>query len=155
MNNYILAKFQKKDQQEVKDFVLNILLEEFGFSPHPIWDADLDDPDKKYKENNGIFYILKDKEKVIGTVALIPHSQEEIELKRMYLDSGYRGKGLGKMLMKKALQFAKDNQYKNVILDTWERLQSAQSLYRKFGFKEYKREGEQIFMALQLNSLSL
>ena len=154
MNKYSISELQPSDQSEAKKFVLDILLKEFGFPPHPVWDADLDDPDSRYKKNGGIFYIMKDGEKIIGTVALFPHSKKEIELKRMYLNPQYRGKGLGKMLIEKALAFAKDKHYKKVVLDTWERLESAQSLYRKYGFKEYKREGEQIFMSLQLDGLS-
>jgi putative acetyltransferase len=53
----------------------------------------------------------------------------------MYLLKKARGKGLGKLLIQKALGFAKQAGYKNVYLETMPELKQALDTYAKFGFE--------------------
>ncbi|HWJ93072.1 MAG TPA: GNAT family N-acetyltransferase [Flavisolibacter sp.] len=56
------------------------------------------------------------------------------ELVKMYLLPHVRGIGLGKLLIGKCLQFAKENGYENVYLETMPELKQALKTYEKFGF---------------------
>jgi putative acetyltransferase len=53
----------------------------------------------------------------------------------MYLAPAARGKGIGKMLIDKALQFAAEAGYRNVYIETMPELRKAMSVYEKFGFR--------------------
>ncbi|USK39612.1 GNAT family N-acetyltransferase [Cytobacillus firmus] len=57
----------------------------------------------------------------IGSLALIPE---------------YQGKGLGRMLLRKALQFGFDQSYKHIYLSVNGANEQAKSLYLQEGFKE-------------------
>lgn len=56
------------------------------------------------------------------------------ELQKMYLLPAARGKGIGSLLMKKCLQFAKEQGYAQCYLETMPELREAIRLYEKTGF---------------------
>lgn len=100
------------------------------------------------------FYCLTDQEKIIGTVALKKIDEYTVELKAMYLDRNYRGKGLGRRLMDKAVDEAKRLGYKSMVLDSMSQYKAALKLYEKSGFKNTERYNNNIyadvFMKLEL-----
>jgi putative acetyltransferase len=53
----------------------------------------------------------------------------------MYLNASARGKGLGKRMIEKCLEFAKEAGYRQVYLETMPELQKAVHVYEKFGFR--------------------
>ena len=56
------------------------------------------------------------------------------ELVKMYLLPQARGHGLGKMLIEKCIEAAKDMGYKKIYLETMPELKQAMKVYEKFGF---------------------
>lgn len=144
-----IRRYRKSDQKEVKEFVLTVL-SEFGFSHNPELDYDLEDPDKYYKNIGGVFYVFEDKGKIIGTIAVKNKGENIAEIKRLYIDSKFRGKGYGSKLFDTALEFCKGNNYKKVVFDTWSRFEKAKLLYLSRGFTITRTSGEQIFMEKQL-----
>lgn len=57
------------------------------------------------------------------------------ELQKMYLLPAARGRGLGKLLMEKCLQFARENGYQKCYLETMPGLRQAIRLYERSGFR--------------------
>lgn len=57
-----------------------------------------------------------------------------LELKRIYVLSGYHGKGIAQKLMDFFLAFAAENKYEVVWLGVWEHNLRAQKFYEKYGF---------------------
>ncbi len=57
-----------------------------------------------------------------------------LELKRIYVLSEYRGKGIAQKLMDFILGYANDNNYEVVWLGVWEHNLRAQRFYEKYGF---------------------
>jgi putative acetyltransferase len=57
------------------------------------------------------------------------------ELVKMYLLPQARGRGLGRMLIEKCIEAAKENGYKKIYLETMPELKQAMKVYEKFGFK--------------------
>jgi GNAT superfamily N-acetyltransferase len=51
-----------------------------------------------------------------------------------------RGKGIGNMLMKTLIDFAKEKNYKNIYLWTVDFLDAARHLYEKYGFELQDRK---------------
>jgi len=95
----------------------------------------ISDIDSINLENNTIrvFVLLRDIS-VIGFIVLRPMTLDCIELKRLYLTSSERGRGLGSYLLNYAMHFAKKNQYKSIRLETTLKFKEAVSLYKKYGF---------------------
>ena len=57
------------------------------------------------------------------------------ELQKLYFSPEARGRGLGKKLLKKIIDAARVDGYKEMYLETVEQMKNAQGLYFKFGFE--------------------
>jgi GNAT superfamily N-acetyltransferase len=118
-------------------------LREFGFEPDAELDRDLDDPAGTY----AAIWIAIAGGIVVGSVALRDLGGDAYELKRMYLRSACRGRGVGKQLLATALDWARANRARVVTLDTTERMVVARHLYESAGFVrvagEAPRQGQQ------------
>lgn len=130
-----LRIIQQEDEQRITNFVVGIL-NDYGLKV----DLDKGDSDLKslcatYSKERGYFLIAEcDQGELIGTFALLPLSQTTCELKRMYVASGFRGKGYGKSFLKCFLKSATERGFSRVELTTASVLQEAINLYSKAGF---------------------
>jgi ribosomal protein S18 acetylase RimI-like enzyme len=85
---------------------------------------------------NGIIYIIETDKNVVGMGALRELGDGVGEIKRMYIRPKYRGRGLGKRLLGKLMEKAREFGYMVLRLDTADFMTVAQSIYRSVGFKE-------------------
>ena len=79
-------------------------------------------------------WIVESLGKVAGCVAVVKNSDEESQLRWLILHPDLRGKGLGKSLVAKAINFSRSKGYANIVLWTFSELVTALAIYRKFGF---------------------
>jgi GNAT superfamily N-acetyltransferase len=75
----------------------------------------------------------------IGCVALRPLSEGTGEVKRMYVDSAWRGRGVGRALLETLIAHARTLGYHHLRLGTLGDMNAAQSLYRSLGFAPIER----------------
>ena len=101
------------------------------------------------RETNTIYLIAEIETQAVGYAKLKTNSRENcvagehpIELCRLYSLSEFIGKGIGKALMSKCLEFAEENENDIFWLGVWEYNFRAQKFYEKFGFEKC---GEHIF----------
>ena len=80
-------------------------------------------------------YIMYDDKKIAGCLAFTNVKNKTAEIGRVYVCEEYRKRGIATKLLKHAEKITKNNGGKTLILDTYERLSSAISLYKKLGFK--------------------
>ena len=88
-----------------------------------------------------IYYVAEYNGKLVGGGGIFPSPglpQDTCELVKMYLLPKARGMGLGKLLIQKCIDFAKDAGYKNIYLETMPELKRALKTYEKFGFTYIK-----------------
>ncbi len=76
----------------------------------------------------------------------IETTEEDQELQRVYVLSGYQGQGVGKKLIKTALNSKRLKDAKNIYLDVREDNIGAQRLYKSLGFEPVGRWDEDIIM---------
>ena len=91
-----------------------------------------------FQKPRSIYYVALKNENILGGGGIYPTDglpEDTCELVKMYLLPEGRGKGLGKLLIEKCLQFAKDEDYKKVYLETMPELKNALKVYEKLGFK--------------------
>ena len=78
--------------------------------------------------------------KVAGCCALRPLDTADYadacEMRRLYVDSAYRGTGIGRLLAQAQLDFAQLIGYHCVLLDTLSDMEAARGLYEELGFEE-------------------
>ncbi|MDB9947220.1 GNAT family N-acetyltransferase [Gammaproteobacteria bacterium] len=80
-----------------------------------------------------IFFAVLGKE-VIGTTAMIPTSDRVFELAKMAVKKDFQGMGVGKILLKKCISFAREKKALEIFLLTNDVLKPALNLYLSCGF---------------------
>jgi molybdopterin-guanine dinucleotide biosynthesis protein A/predicted GNAT family acetyltransferase len=137
-----IAPFEARHAEGFAALVADTL-REFGFEHDPELDRDLDDPAGTYVA----LWIATAGDEVAGSVALRDLGEGAYELKRMYLRSAHRGRGVGKRLLGTALDWARAKGAEVVRLDTTDRMVAARRLYESEGFVrvpgEAPRQGQQ------------
>ena len=119
--------------------------------------ADIADVERHYMQD-GCFWSLFHNEILIGTVAvrIIDVEKKVVELKRMFVLPEYQGQGYGKLLLKHAINYAREQQYSKICLDTRKQFSAAQHLYRSSGFVETDKyndnEKAELYFELDLSS---
>ncbi len=104
----------------------------------------------------GCFYLLVVPEaqgpalRMAGMGALRRLDEQRAELKRIYLRPGFRGLGLGALLMQRLVDDARDFGYRQLCLDSAPFMQEAQALYTRHGFQDCApHAGTEVPAALQ------
>jgi putative acetyltransferase len=85
-----------------------------------------------------IYFVALVDGKLAGGGGIFPSDglpEDTCELVKMYLDSQFRGLGLGRSLIEKCLQYAKDTGFRHIYLETMPELRKAVSIYEKFEFR--------------------
>lgn len=91
----------------------------------------------EYAPPAGRLLLAAHSSQLAGCVALHKLEDEICEMKRLYVRSEFRGKGLGRVLAERVVADAREIGYKRLRLDTVEPvMQGAVALYRKLGFRE-------------------
>jgi putative acetyltransferase len=90
-----------------------------------------------FQQEKGIYNVAIDNDQILGGGGIVHTSglaTDTCELVKLYLSPAARGKGIGRALMQKCLEEAKNAGYKKVYLETMPELISAIPLYEQFGF---------------------
>jgi ribosomal protein S18 acetylase RimI-like enzyme len=86
-------------------------------------------------------FIIKEKDWVVGYMSLqLQPSNNFIHLFHVFIDRRYRGKGYGKLLIEKAISYAKNAEIPAITLFVKPNNQSALNLYESYGFKDTGEE---------------
>ena len=146
---------QPQQVEEVTEVILEICQEVFQVDRATILNyddfVDLDNVEEHYFTNRGIFLVLLDRQKVVGSGAIRYLENDICELKRMWIFQAYRGQGWGKKISEQLFAFAKKKGYKKIRLDlaNTEKQQQAIAFYKNLGFYSippYNSSPCQVFM---------
>ena len=94
----------------------------------------LDNPRGTILDRGGYIYLAKSGNEIIGTAGLAKEHDGEYELIKMFVAPAFRGKGISKLLIEKCIDKAKEIGVKKLMLYSNSQLQTAISLYGKYGF---------------------
>ncbi|MEX0289312.1 MAG: GNAT family N-acetyltransferase [Flavobacteriaceae bacterium] len=101
------------------------------------FDQEIENIQTQYSKPSGQLIIGYDIEnKAVGCVAVRALEEGICELKRMYVRKQSRGLGLGKQLLLKSIESARQLGYERMRLDTLAEMHSAINLYKDIGFYE-------------------
>lgn len=91
-----------------------------------------------YNQDNSRYWVVQGAGKIFGGAGIAPlegGNPDICELQKMYFRTEIRGLGLGKAMIKMALDTAREIGYKQCYLETMPYMEAALSLYRKNGFR--------------------
>ncbi len=137
-NDFAMRMAENKDSEVIRQHIFKIL-DEYGLPQDEDGiDGDLRDIETNYLDAGGVFWVIENENQaIIATSAMYPNlPANEVELRKMYINSAYRGKGLGKFLLQKSIDWANRNSYQSIVLDTAAVLHEAIALYKKYDFIE-------------------
>lgn len=78
--------------------------------------------------------IIYDKQKSIACGCFKPYDKQTVEIKRMYVDKSYRGKGISKMILQELEKWAAEKNFQFAILETSIHFDVAKNLYKQSGY---------------------
>lgn len=92
-----IRSYEESYNKAINDFIISIYVEEFGFEEHR---EEIEKHNNEiYKKSDGKLWIaLNEKNEIVGTIALLKHSDDNVELKKFYVRKDYRGQGVSKAL---------------------------------------------------------
>lgn len=112
--------------------------------------------DARLENNESIIFVAMDENKAVGFTQLYPkYSSARLSknwiLNDLFVDIDYRKQGIGEALIKKAMDFAKEQGSTFVQLETTIDNYAAQSLYETIGFKKQGDDTEFLLYKITIN----
>ena len=86
------------------------------------------------------FWVVESANGIVGSFGIESHGVTDTELRRMYLDEGYRGAGIAQRMLEQAQAEARALGFTKMILSTAQIQRAAERFYRKSGFIEIETQ---------------
>ncbi len=138
MKSISIRKIEPTDNLALAKIIRDALTEFKANKPGTVYfDDSTDHLYELFQQEKGIYNVAIDNDQVVGGGGIVHTTglaMDTCELVKLYLSPAARGKGIGRALMQKCLEEAKNAGYKKVYLETMPELISAIPLYEQFGF---------------------
>ena len=136
---YSIRLIQESDNAHVAN-VIRTVMREFGAvgEGYSIVDPEVDDMFGNYADETSCYYVVESGGVISGGAGIAPLQGGVVttcELRKMFFLPELRGLGLGRQLITKLMGEARTRGFTTCYLETLERMERANSLYQKIGFK--------------------
>ena len=139
-SSYIIREILPQDNLQIRNVIRDVFVElKLPLVGTAYADSETEVMYESYQNNREKYFVLESNGIIVGGGGIKPlvNGADNIcELQKMYFSKSIRGKGLGKEMLQKCLNFAIESNFKICYLETITILQSAIVLYDKFGFKK-------------------
>ena len=144
--NYTIRAWQPADRIAAAQ-VIHSALAEYGLEWEPDGaDRDVLAVEEYYLDRGGEFWVVETQGEIIGTSAYYPclaasstpakFDDKAVEIRKMYLQSKARGKGLGKYLLAELERAIAVRGYREIRIETASILTAAVKLYESHGYEQ-------------------
>ncbi len=135
-----IRNIEPSDNVAIAAVIRNALAEFGANKPGTVFfDPTTDHLFELFKAPGSVYYIAEKNGTILGGCGIFPTEalpENTCELVKLYLDKASRGTGLGKALLLKAMNWAKEYGYEQVYLESMPELSKAVSIYEKVGFEK-------------------
>ena len=91
---------------------------------------------QSFKSEKDRIWLAEVDKRIVGSIAIVQHSERRAQLRWFFVHPAYRGHGIGKGLLKEALRFSRRRKCKSIFLWTTSELDAARHLYTALGFRK-------------------
>ena len=139
-SNLNIRNIELKDNEAIAK-VIRAALTDFGANkPGKVYyDHTTDHLFELFQTPGSVYYIAEMDGEVLGGCGIFPTEglpTATCELVKLYLNKSARGTGLGKQLLLQSMEWAKQNGYQQVYLESMPELSKAVAIYEKVGFEK-------------------
>jgi len=142
MPEIIIRDIQQSDNPYLAKIVKGTLAEFGANHPNTVYyDPTTDTLFELFQKEKAKYFVAEVDRKIVGGGGIYPTDglgDDTCELVKMYLLPEARGLGLGKNLIGKCIDAARENGFKKIYLETMPELKQALNVYAKFGFEYLK-----------------
>jgi putative acetyltransferase len=139
LHHVVLRSIEPDDNRHLGDVIRGCFLDYEATTQGTVFeDPVIDRLYENFSRDRSDYFVLEWNGEVVGGAGIQPlknASPEVCELQKMYLRKDQRSKGLGRLLMDKCLEFAKNKGFAICYLESLPELKDALRLYEKSGFK--------------------
>lgn len=130
-----IRKIEKKDEKNAYLFCISIF-DEMGWDKK--FSKDLKNLAKKFSGKREVFFIAENNGEIVASGGINNLSEKTALMRRLYIASEFRGKGLANLMLEKLKKFAEENGYAEIVLDVFKNNIRAKNFYQKNGFEDFK-----------------
>jgi ribosomal protein S18 acetylase RimI-like enzyme len=136
----IIRRYQESDFEQMVQLQRETLIRENVYRGDGYWEEGLKDIEEYYFNNNGYFIVGLELDRIISMGAFRKIDDQTAELVRMRVHPDFQGVGIGFKILLELEKMARSKNYKEIILETDERLNAAINLYLKNGYLFWRVE---------------
>lgn len=100
---------------------------------------------QRYSPERDRIFLAEQDGIIVGSIAILGHSDTEAQLRWFLIEPRLRGIGLGQMLFKRAMAFCEVKGYRKIWLLTTSDQEKATAIYEKEGFKLIREDPQTIW----------
>lgn len=138
MHHVLVRKIKQTDNIALAKIIRDTLAEFKANKPGTVYFDDATDHlYEVFKKDKSIYFVAEYDDEIVGGAGIYPTENlaaGTCELVKLYLSQKGRGKGIGKILLQKCIDAAKEMGYKKIYLETMPELTIAIPMYEKYGF---------------------
>lgn len=156
MTDIMIQEYAPHNQEALIHLILAIQQQEFKIPITREAQPDLANIPAFYQQGNGNFWIALHAAEVVGTIGLIDIGNQQVALRKMFVNADYRGAehGIARLLLGQVLAWVAKKGVKAIYLGTTEKFQAAHRFYEKNGFdKINKNELPPSFPVMQVDTV--
>jgi putative acetyltransferase len=135
----LIRPIEPKDDPQIAALIRKVLTEFKRNQPGTVFtDPTTDQLYNLFRASGSSYWIASDDDQVLGGCGIYPTEglpEGYGELVKFYLDPAARGLGLGKLLLEKSFEAAKDSGFKHLYLESFPEFSTAIALYERYGFR--------------------
>ena len=129
-----IRDYRKSDQGALVKMVGLVLEESQMKLDEKGTDRELENMDRVYSQKKSKFYVVESDGQLVGSIGIRPLGRDACEFRKFYVLKEYRGRGLGASLLREALIFSVEKQFKRIQLEVSSKHVRAINLYESHGF---------------------
>jgi len=133
-----IRPIEKEDNKDLAVIIRNTLVEFDANHPGTVYfDPTTDHLFELFRKESSSYFVALSDGKIVGGGGIFPTEglpSDTCELVKMYLLPEVRGIGLGRTIIEKCLDTAREFGFKRIYLETMPELSLALKAYEKFGF---------------------